>query len=99
MGQVGEWRNGLSAIWTGKIDIHFAYKFGEERTRRDVTLENIYKSQQGEGIFYGFCHLRNEYRHFYIAAISSKIRILPNKKFYHTEELLDLLIKGKNQKK
>ncbi len=91
------WKESLQTLWTGSFDAHFAYKWGGERTRRDVRIERIVEDEGGEYFFYGWCALRGDYRHFNTQKISSKVKVPSKGRFYHSDELVALLL-GREEK-
>lgn len=93
------WLNSLELLWDGRIEINFAYtdKNGI-RERRNVRLERVLRDNSNKKIYlYGFCRLRNDYRSFNIARISSKIKEVTVKEYFYEDEFLYLLGIGKKR--
>lgn len=87
----------LAIVWADTpIEIEFTYRDAKNRrTRRKITLEEISVNNYFEPYFIGYCHNRNEIRHFKIRRISSRIKYA-YKQYDVIEFMSDILKMDKN---
>ncbi|KHT35058.1 WYL domain-containing protein [Pectobacterium carotovorum] len=80
-GDLDEFRKNLSIIWAGEsFFVQFSYRdIYDNRSRRDVQLEEVSINSSGDAYFYGFCLDAQDYRLFKIKRITSKILFNKNK--------------------
>lgn len=68
------WQNSLETLWKGRIRMEFEYVDSKgENSFREIILEEIGKSPEGEIYLRGFCKLRMERRNFRASRIQGDI--------------------------
>ncbi|PVZ87932.1 hypothetical protein C9426_10055 [Serratia sp. S1B] len=87
-----DFHDNLSIVWSGEpYEIEFSYKDGNgDRTRRKITLSEISVAADFTPYLLGYCHLRNEDRHFKMSRIVSKIKY--KSKLYDVIEFIDVVM-------
>lgn len=87
-----DFNDNLSIVWSGDpYEIEFSYKDRKgDKTRRKITLTEISVTQAFTPYMIGYCHLRNEERHFKMSHIATKIKY--KSKLYNVIEFVDVVM-------
>jgi hypothetical protein len=89
-----QWEDSLDTIWQGRLDMQFEYvNRSSELTARQVTVNRLSIADTGEEYLTGFCHLREDTRHFKLSRVNGAIQIPDLGWTVQPEDLAALLAK------